>query len=164
MVIAVNLVVFKVWLYYTYDGILPSPVEAALGRLHFSGCYQVIWHNINFFNMHSSFLLFASYLLAADIKSTLAQCPNYADYSTQKHEPLSAGKYQLSYQRPDQSCRTFSLAEVESTIQDMKGAIADPDLFRLFENTFPNTLDTTISWHGFADGSTDEEVSAMLIM
>lgn len=87
-----------------------------------------------------------------------AQCPDYAAYSTQKNQPLSSGKYQLGYQRPDPSCRTFSLPEVEQTIEDLKDIIKDPDLFRLFENTFPNTLDTTISWKGFADGSTGEEV------
>lgn len=97
-------------------------------------------------------------LLLLAPKLVLAQCPDYADYSTQQHTPLSQGKYKLSYQRPSTACRTFALSEVEQTIQQMKGAIKDPDLFRLFENTFPNTLDTTISWHGFASGSSDEEV------
>lgn len=102
-------------------------------------------------------------LLLSCFRSALAQCPDYADYSTQKHSPLSEGRYQLSYQRPGASCRTFSLSEVESTIQDMRTVIKDPDLFRLFENTFPNTLDTTISWHGFAAGSSEEEVLNMVI-
>lgn len=87
-----------------------------------------------------------------------AQCPNYAEYSTVSHEPLSEGKYHLAYQRPDPSCRTFSLPEVEETIEGMRSTVKDPDLFRLFENTFPNTLDTTISWKGFANG-TDEELT-----
>jgi hypothetical protein len=106
--------------------------------------------------MHYSHLV----VFFATVALTLvgAQCPDYATYSTQAHQPLSAGKYHLSYQRPDPACRTFSLPEVEQTIQDMKSVIKDPDLFRLFENTFPNTLDTTISWKGFANGSSDEEV------
>jgi uncharacterized protein len=87
-----------------------------------------------------------------------AGCPNYKDYSTEIHQPVSAGKYQLSYQRPDPSCRTFFLAEVEQAIADMRQTVKDPDLFRLFENSFPNTLDTTISWKGFASGNPDEEV------
>ena len=85
-------------------------------------------------------------------------CPSYIDYSKERHAPYSSGKYQLSYQRPAQECRKFVLPEVEKAIVDMKTTIADPDLYRLFENAFPNTLDTTISWHGYAEGS-DEEVS-----
>jgi uncharacterized protein len=96
-------------------------------------------------------------LLLAGLRPVWAQCPDYADYSTQKHDPLSAGKYQLSYQRPDPACRTFYLAEVEQVISDMNATVQDPDLYRLFQNTYPNTLDTTVSWKGIANGSTDEE-------
>ncbi|KAH7020947.1 uncharacterized protein B0I36DRAFT_252377 [Microdochium trichocladiopsis] len=85
-------------------------------------------------------------------------CPEYIDYSKERHEPFSSGRYQLSYQRPPPECRKFVLPEVEQAIVDMKTTIADPDLFRLFENAFPNTLDTTISWHGYAAGS-DEELT-----
>ncbi|KXJ89791.1 hypothetical protein Micbo1qcDRAFT_212309 [Microdochium bolleyi] len=85
-------------------------------------------------------------------------CPKYKEYSTQRHEPFSAGRYQLPYQRPAPECRTFVLPEVEQAIVEMKSVIADPDLFRLFENAFPNTLDTTVSWHGYAAGS-DEELT-----
>jgi meiotically up-regulated gene 157 (Mug157) protein len=60
--------------------------------------------------------------------------------------------------RPDPSCRKYTLPEVEKAIDDMKGLVKDPDLFRLFENAFPNTLDTTVSWKGFASDDTEEEV------
>ncbi|KAH8666297.1 hypothetical protein BX600DRAFT_461414 [Xylariales sp. PMI_506] len=107
--------------------------------------------------------MYASYVLLALQLSVLgpvwAQCPDYSTYSAEIHEPLSSGRYHLSYQRPDVACRTFSLSEVEQTIQDMNSTIADPDLFRLFENTFPNTLDTTISWKGFAADNPDEELT-----
>lgn len=96
--------------------------------------------------------------VAGTLPGALAECPNYVDYSTQTHAPTSPGKYALSYMRPAPACRTYNLPEVEQTIQDMKATITDPDLFRLFENTFPNTLDTTVSWKGFAKGSSDEEV------
>ncbi|KAI1369872.1 glycoside hydrolase family 125 protein [Xylaria arbuscula] len=88
-----------------------------------------------------------------------AACPDYSQYSTQTHEPLSEGKYQLSYMRPEQACRKYTIPEVEDAINDMKDVVKDPDLFRLFENAFPNTLDTTISWKGFANNGTKEELT-----
>lgn len=85
-----------------------------------------------------------------------AQCPNYANYAGAPHGPYSSGKYQLSYQRPTPDCRTFSLPEVESTIARLNTTIKDPDLFRLFENSFPNTLDTAVKWKGYAAGTQEE--------
>lgn len=64
--------------------------------------------------------------------------------------------------RPEQACRKYTVPEVENVIDDMKGLVKDPDLFRLFENAFPNTLDTTISWKGFANNGSEEEVSGWL--
>ncbi|KAK0704159.1 hypothetical protein B0T21DRAFT_378065 [Apiosordaria backusii] len=77
-------------------------------------------------------------------------CPDYSGYSSTHHEPKSTGRYKLSYQRPPPKCRTFTLPEVEDTITSMKQIIKDPDLFRLFENCFPNTLDTAIAWKGLS--------------
>ena len=34
----------------------------------------------------------------------------------------------------------------QKVITDMKSRLKDPDLARLFENTFPNTLDTTVKY------------------
>ena len=85
-----------------------------------------------------------------------AQCPDYANYASQPHPPYSSGQYKLSYQRPTPNCRTFSLPEVESTIARLNTTIKDPDLFRLFENSFPNTLDTAVKWKGYAAGTTEE--------
>jgi meiotically up-regulated gene 157 (Mug157) protein len=39
---------------------------------------------------------------------------------------------------------------MEKLIDKMKDIIKDPDLFRLFENSYPNTLDTMIKWSGYA--------------
>ncbi|KAF4552779.1 Metal-independent alpha-mannosidase-like protein 1 [Elsinoe fawcettii] len=51
--------------------------------------------------------------------------------------------------------------EVEDTINTVKEEIADPDLARLFENTYPNTLDTTIKWKG-TSSSTGEELTFVI--
>lgn len=36
---------------------------------------------------------------------------------------------------------------MEKVIEDMKEKMVDKDLARIFENAFPNTLDTTVKWH-----------------
>jgi len=41
---------------------------------------------------------------------------------------------------------------VEKIIEDITDKMVDKDMARLFENAFPNTLDTTIRWH--VDGTT----------
>ncbi len=71
-------------------------------------------------------------------ESVHADCPDYSLYSQDRHMPFSTGKYNLSYMRPDSACRTFNSSIVEDTISSMKGIIKDPDLFRLFENSFPS--------------------------
>lgn len=86
--------------------------------------------------------------LAAPIQSPI--CPDYSQYSKERHEPYSSGVHQLPFQRPSPECRTFVSQDVEDTIARMQSVIKDPDLYRLFENTFPNTLDTAIKWRGYA--------------
>ena len=61
--------------------------------------------------------------------------------------PLSRGPLALPYQRPAPQCRTFTSPLVERVIEDVTSRMTDLDLARIFENAFPNTLDTTISWH-----------------
>ena len=85
-------------------------------------------------------------------------CPSYTTYSAASHPPLSPGKYQFPYMRPNATCRTYKVPKVEETIKDMKKTIKDPDLFRLFQNTWPNTVDTTVSWTGAAADNANEEV------
>lgn len=74
-------------------------------------------------------------------------CPDYSQFSAVRHPPYSKGPLGLGYQRPAKNCREFQSETVEKVIQDMKSRIENPDLARLFENCFPNTLDTTIKWH-----------------
>jgi meiotically up-regulated gene 157 (Mug157) protein len=65
--------------------------------------------------------------------------------------PYSKGPLALPYQRPSPYCRTFSSPLVERVIEDVTARMTDVDLARIFENAFPNTLDTTVSWQ--TDGS-----------
>ena len=85
-------------------------------------------------------------------------CPSYSQYSQHYHEPYSTGGYNLSYQRPRPGCRTFNSSGVEAAIRHIQNITYDPDLFRLFENTYPNTLDTAIKWRGVASNNSDEEL------
>ncbi|KAK4985379.1 hypothetical protein LTR50_005995 [Elasticomyces elasticus] len=58
---------------------------------------------------------------------------------------------ELPFQRPSVRCRTFESDLVEKIIDDLTAKMEDKDLARMFENAFPNTLDTTVRWH--VDGS-----------
>ena len=48
--------------------------------------------------------------------------------------------------RPEISKRNFNSMAVEETISRVKKEISDPELAWLFENCFPNTLDTTVTF------------------
>jgi hypothetical protein len=54
--------------------------------------------------------------------------------------PLSEGPLKLPFQRPVESCRTFTSAAMEVLINNVTARMVDKDLARLFENTYPNTL------------------------
>jgi hypothetical protein len=84
-------------------------------------------------------------------------CVSYMALQRMKQEPLSEGSRKFPYQRPSLKCRTFNLPAMESLIERMKGVIKDPDLFRLFENSYPNTLDTMIKWRGYAKEDESED-------
>jgi uncharacterized protein len=84
--------------------------------------------------------------------STLpAHCANFGRHMFSKPGPESDGKRKFPYMRPPPECRTFHLPAMESLLAKMKAEIKDPDLYRLFENSFPNTLDTMVKWRGYAN-------------
>jgi meiotically up-regulated gene 157 (Mug157) protein len=56
--------------------------------------------------------------------------------------------------RPPADKRKFTSEAVEAKIAEVKKSIADPELAWLFENCFPNTLDTTVRF-GTLDGKPD---------
>ena len=104
---------------------------------------------------------FSFYTIMA-LSAVAQDCPNYALYSETTHPPFSGGVHQLSYQRPSVECRTFISSDVENTITRLNSSITDPDLFRLFENAYPNTLDTAIRWNGYASNSSEEELTFII--
>ncbi|KAH6644575.1 hypothetical protein C7974DRAFT_23539 [Boeremia exigua] len=114
--------------------------------------------------MLSLAMLYLNLLRAVCFLPTLitAQCPEYIDYAKESHEPLSSGRYQLAYQRPVEECRTFKSQGLEDTITRFEGVIRDPDLYRLFQNAYPNTLDTAIRWKGFAANNAEEELTFII--
>ncbi len=57
--------------------------------------------------------------------------------------------------RPPVAQRKFVSPAVEAEIVRVKAGISDPELAWLFENCFPNTLDTTITHHGELNGKAD---------
>lgn len=114
---------------------------------------------LSLFTMRQSDIVKAACVLPVLIS---AQCPEYIDYAKEIHEPLSSGKYQLAYQRPSEGCRTFKSQGLEDTITRFETVIKDPDLYRLFQNAYPNTLDTAIRWKGVAADNTDEELTFLI--
>lgn len=60
-------------------------------------------------------------------------------------------------QRPKQSDRLFKSKAVEDEIQRIKGLLKNPQLAWMFENCFPNTLDTTVHFTT-KDGKPDTSV------
>jgi meiotically up-regulated gene 157 (Mug157) protein len=56
--------------------------------------------------------------------------------------------------RVGKSARKFSNAAIEDTIVRLKGKLADRELAWMFENCFPNTLDTTVDY-AMVDGRPD---------
>jgi meiotically up-regulated gene 157 (Mug157) protein len=96
------------------------------------------------------------------------ECLGFEALQQQKPGPLSEGKRKFPYVRPPPECRKSSLPAMEALIERMKEVIRDPDLFRLFENSYPHTLDTMVKWRGFAKNKnettgeetlTDEELA-----
>lgn len=106
--------------------------------------------------------LWISLAVAFLLLGVQAACPDYSQYSQQLNPPLSSGKYKLASQRPDPACRTFNSTIVEDTIASMESVIMDPDLYRLFQNSYPNSLDTAVKWKGFAANNSAEELTFLI--
>ncbi len=71
----------------------------------------------------------------------LAMAPSIASGSK-----LLSWNTELISQRPPLNKRTFLSEEVENTIKKVKSSIADKEIAWMFENCYPNTLDTTVDY------------------
>ncbi|MEO6636926.1 MAG: glycoside hydrolase family 125 protein, partial [Ginsengibacter sp.] len=70
---------------------------------------------------------------------------------------LAFDKKDFISKRPPLSERKFISKAVDETIIKIKKQIADPELAWVFENCFPNTLDTTVDFE-MIDGKPDTYV------
>ena len=86
----------------------------------------------------------------------VTDCVDFIRWMSSRPGPESEGKRKFPYVRPLPECRTFKLPSLEALLERMKDVIKDPDLFRLFENSYPITLDTMVKWRGYAN-RTDEQ-------
>ena len=68
-------------------------------------------------------------------------------------EHMLEGKDFIS-NRPAKNKRTFVSKEVEKSINEVKSSIADKEVAWMFENCYPNTLDTTVDYE-VIDGKPD---------
>lgn len=75
----------------------------------------------------------------------------------QKTKAFAADGKEFISKRPALADRKFTSEAVEATITAVKKQIADPELAWLFENCFPNTLDTTVDFE-MIDGRPDTYV------
>ena len=99
---------------------------------------------------------------SASTSSPEVQCVGFEELQRQKPGPLSEGRRKFPYVRPPPECRKFRLPALEALIERMRKVIRDPDLFRLFENSYPNTLDTMVKWRGYAN-KTDEATGETVV-
>lgn len=58
--------------------------------------------------------------------------------------------------RPALNKRTFTSEAINNLIAGLVPYFADPNLAQLFSNCLPNTLDTTVYYHGVAEDGTSD--------
>ncbi|KAF4504727.1 hypothetical protein G6O67_008136 [Ophiocordyceps sinensis] len=97
--------------------------------------------------------------LALAAAATAQQCPAYESYAARRNPPFSPGRYAYPSQRPPRPCRTYVAAEVDKTLDEARARIGDQDLYRLFVNAWPNTVDTTVLWRGVSAHDAEEQLA-----
>lgn len=92
---------------------------------------------------HDSFVLTRREM----IKNTCAAFGGLAVGPGRTTRPAALGpRGDLTSRRPPAAERRFTSPAVEAKIREVTRAIVDPELAWLFENCFPNTLDTTVQF------------------
>lgn len=85
---------------------------------------------------------------------SMASAASVAAPALQVRQELQAQREKLLSQRPPQAKRLFYSDYVERKIKEVKGQLTNNYLAWMFENCFPNTLDTTVHF-GVKDGKED---------
>ena len=68
-------------------------------------------------------------------------------FTTPLISKVTGSRLEFVSQRPPLEKRHFTSEAIEETIRKVKAQIKDPELAWLFENCFPNTLDTTVTYY-----------------
>ena len=69
-----------------------------------------------------------------------------SNYSKIFAAPFSFKAYDFTSLRPAAAQRNFTSKSIDETLSRVKKDISDPELAWMFENCFPNTLDTTVTY------------------
>ncbi|KAL0581969.1 hypothetical protein V5O48_000027 [Marasmius crinis-equi] len=125
---------------------LSSFVNSLIGNLDHDYSTQVIFEGLDWLTNTLKFNLPITITTSLALGASI-QCPNYNEFAQAPQGNPSNGTLALPFMRPAPACRTFNSTAVEKVIEDMKTRLKDPDVARLFENTFPNTLDTTVKYY-----------------
>jgi len=118
------------------------------------------WHEVNPMNLSSSptsrrdFLRTAT---AAGLASTLAPATRAFEQQNGIQLPEVKAPWDMSQGRPKTAERKFQSVAVEAFLKERSTHIPDPEFSRLFNNCFPNTLDTTVE-PGTFEGKPDTAV------
>lgn len=83
------------------------------------------------------------------VASEIAECP--ADNTVVNMPKCNY----IKTNRPDKKSRLFKSKEVERQIKRVKEVLTNPKLAWMFENCFPNTIDTTVHFRKGDDGKND---------
>ncbi len=93
-------------------------------------------------------------IIAAASVSALQSTATTAEVCVADNTRVSQPDYSRT-NRPDRDKRLFRSEEVERQIARVKGLLTNRKLAWMFENCFPNTLDTTVHFRQDADGKND---------
>ena len=89
---------------------------------------------------------------AATAAMTAAFVAKAAEFDSKDYIKLASDQTAFLSKRPAEDARLFRSAAVEAKILEVKQLLADNDyLAWMFENCFPNTLDTTVHYDGADD-------------